>query len=62
MILSAPDNVTTRKKATAVCSKCKSVLDSRAHRSWFVKTFLFWLPIRNFKCYKCNRTQYALVN
>jgi hypothetical protein len=62
MILSAPDNVTIRKKATAVCSKCKSVLESRAHRSWFVKTLLFWLPIRNFKCYKCNRTQYALVN
>jgi hypothetical protein len=62
MTLPAPDNVTIRKKAAVVCSKCKSVLDSRAHRSWFVKTVLFWLPIRNFKCYKCKRTQYALVN
>lgn len=58
----APAKITPRKKVTAICSKCKSVLESRAHRSFFVKNFLFWLPIRNFKCYKCMRTQYTLVN
>lgn len=62
MTIPLPESAGTRKKFAVVCSKCKSVLESRAHRSWFVKTFLFWLPIRNFRCYKCKRTQYALVN
>jgi hypothetical protein len=56
------DNTTYQKKTSVVCFKCKSALDSRAHRGWFVKTFLFWLPIRKFKCYKCKRTQYAFIN
>jgi hypothetical protein len=62
MTLSVADNAVIRKKTATVCSKCKSALESRAHRSWFVKTFLFWLPIRKFKCYKCKRTQYVLIN
>lgn len=56
------EKVSTQKTTGAVCFKCKTTLDSRAHRSLFVKTFLFWLPIRKFKCYKCKRTQYAFVN
>lgn len=45
----------------AICSKCKNGLDERMHRGFFVKKFLFWLPIRRYKCYRCKRGQYVLV-
>jgi hypothetical protein len=43
------------EKKTYLCPKCKSVLDYRIHRSFFVKTFLFFLPIKRYNCYHCKR-------
>jgi len=50
---------TTRKKPR--CPRCQSELDARVHRSFFVKHFLFWLPLRRYACYKCNRKVYIWV-
>lgn len=47
----------TRKK----CNKCnKGDLDTRAKRGVFVKMFLFWLPIKRYKCNYCNKKTYLL--
>lgn len=43
---------------TVICPRCKSTLDARISRGKLVKTFLFWLPIKRFVCYKCNRKVY----
>jgi len=42
-----------------VCPICKSELRDRVSRSSFVKTFLFWLPLKRFSCYKCRRKKYV---
>lgn len=41
------------------CPRCKTgVLYERVPRPWWVKTFLFFLPLKRFKCYRCNRKSY----
>jgi len=47
--------VRTRKK----CPKCKKgTLDSRKSRGFLVKTLLFWLPIKRYKCGMCGKKTY----
>jgi hypothetical protein len=43
-----------------VCAKCNSKLDQRVPRGVIVKTFLFWLPIKRYLCFKCNKKKYVL--
>lgn len=43
------------------CPKCKiGHLDERVHRSFFVRSALFWLPIRRYICYRCGKKSYIL--
>ena len=56
------DGVIKDKKKVHNCPKCKLPLDNRVHRGFFVKNFLFWLPLRRYSCYKCNRKIYVWVN
>jgi hypothetical protein len=62
MTTTPPPKASSKGKLTAVCSKCKSEIDSRLHRSWLIKTIFFWLPVRKFWCYKCKKSQYAIIN
>lgn len=48
-----------RVKMAHLCPKCKTPFDARLHRNFFVKTFLFWLPLRRYACYTCNRKYYV---
>jgi len=42
------------------CRKCKrGKLDTRAKRGVFVKTFLFWLPIKRYRCDTCYKKSYV---
>lgn len=42
------------------CPKCKKgVLDSRTSRGILVKAFLFWLPIKRYKCHNCFGKTYV---
>nr|MBB6140635.1 ribosomal protein L37AE/L43A [Mucilaginibacter sp. X5P1] len=43
-----------------VCPRCKNELDARIRRGFWVKTFLFWLPIKRYICYNCQRKLYKL--
>ncbi|WP_460680648.1 hypothetical protein [Mucilaginibacter koreensis] len=46
----------SRKK----CPKCnKGVLDERTRRGAFVRTFLFWLPIKRYRCSVCYQKSYV---
>lgn len=42
------------------CTKCdKGELDTRIPRSFTVKFFLFWLPIKKYRCSLCWHTSYV---
>lgn len=44
-----------------ICPKCKDgKLQERVPRSKFVKTFLFFIPLKRYKCYKCYKKPYVL--
>lgn len=40
------------------CKKCNEVLDLRRKRNPFIKTFLFWLPLKKFFCTRCLKVRY----
>jgi hypothetical protein len=46
--------------AKRLCPKCKKgFLDYRTPRAFWVKTLLFWLPIRRYKCSYCDKKTYV---
>jgi hypothetical protein len=47
-------------KRVYYCPKCKSEKNrrERVRRSAFVKTFLFWLPLKRYACHDCKRKYY----
>jgi len=47
-------------KKMPVCPQCKTQFDSRVPRSVFVKNILFFLPLKRYMCYKCQRKRYLL--
>lgn len=49
--------------AKRTCPKCKKgYLDYRTPRAFWVKMFLFWLPIRRYKCSYCDKKTYVYGN
>jgi hypothetical protein len=50
------DGTTFKKKR--ICPKCKQELDTRVPRGTIFKTFLFWLPVKRYICYNCQRKRY----
>jgi len=41
------------------CKKCnKGRLYTRVQRGLIVRSLLFWLPIKRYRCDSCNRTSY----
>jgi transposase-like protein len=55
--LKSKKNVLFERNSTK-CFLCKSEL-TRIKRGFFVKKFLFWLPLKRYICYKCNRKFYS---
>lgn len=42
-----------------LCPKCKkAILFERVPRSILIKGLLFFLPLRRYKCYGCNKKPY----
>jgi ribosomal protein L37AE/L43A len=60
MVLLVSENPKTEQRQLPVCPKCKSELDNRVPRSFFVKNLLFFLPLKRYMCYKCQRKRYVL--
>jgi len=55
------ETTVTKQLHRRPCKKCKhGVLDSRLKRPFLIKTLLFWLPLRLYKCNVCNRKTYVL--
>jgi len=42
------------------CGKANRSDMERIPRGRLVKTFLFWLPLRKYKCYRCSRNKWVL--
>jgi hypothetical protein len=43
-----------------ICPKCKKGgLNSRIKRGLLIKVFLFWLPLKHYKCSNCLRKTYV---
>lgn len=60
MVLSLSEHEKTEIKKAPVCPRCKSELDNRVPRGFLVKKFLFFLPLKRYMCYKCQRKRYVL--
>jgi len=41
------------------CRTCNGSL-SRIKRGPLIKTFLFWLPVKRYVCYRCNNKTYRI--
>ena len=51
-----PPIIMERKK----CPKCKKGrLHARVPRGFLVKTLLFWLPIKRYRCESCDKKSYV---
>lgn len=61
MVIPISDDLKAKTKKSPVCPRCKSALDNRVPRSFLVKKLLFFLPIKRYMCYKCQRKRYVLV-
>jgi len=59
--LNNDENLRKSTKRVYYCPRCKEETNSRVHRSFFVKNFLFWLPLRRYACYKCKRKFYIWI-
>jgi hypothetical protein len=40
------------------CPRCKSPVDKKLHRNFFVKYFIPWLRLRHYHCKTCERGYY----
>ncbi len=62
MAPSLPDAAAPQQasKGYPICNKCKKRMQSRVARGKFVKTLLFWLPLKRYKCNSCNHKRYVL--
>lgn len=49
------------RKKTPVCPRCKVELDGRVPRGFLVKHLLFFLPLKRYICYRCQRKRYILA-
>jgi len=53
--------MTTPHVVKRKCKKCNlGILENRVKRPILVKVVLFWLPIKRYKCYYCNKKSYIL--
>lgn len=42
------------------CPRCDAAwLHDRVPRPWWVKTFLFFLPLKRYTCYRCKKKTYV---
>jgi hypothetical protein len=57
--LGIDESADSEVKKIYYCKKCKQEFDHRLHRGLFVKTLLFWLPLRKYACYHCKRNYYV---
>ena len=48
----------TKPEKLYYCPKCGSSFHFQLHRAWFVKTFLYFLPVRKYFCAKCRKAYY----
>lgn len=63
MVVSQQDKDTGQinSKNYPVCGKCNKRMDNRITRGALVKTLLFWLPLRRYKCNSCGRKRYVML-
>jgi hypothetical protein len=42
------------------CGKASRSEIERIPRGFFIKTFVFWLLLKKYKCYKCTRKKWVI--
>jgi len=45
--------VSFQEDVRVFCPKCNKYSIERIRRSSFIKTVLFWLPLKHYKCFNC---------
>lgn len=52
----------TKTSNSPLCRKCKTKLEQRVPRGYLFKSILFWLPVKRYLCFKCNKKVYVWGN
>jgi hypothetical protein len=55
-------NNSASKSQLCPCGKANRSVLERVPRGRLVKTVLFWLPVKKYKCYRCTKTGGKLGN
>jgi hypothetical protein len=54
------ESIRSQSKKVHLCPKCKTQLDDRVPRGFFVKNLFFFIPLKRYICYRCQRKRYIL--
>jgi len=56
-----PESSSESEKKQKMCACGTSKNDwQRIPRGFFLKTFLFWLPVKHYKCHRCGRRHWVI--
>jgi hypothetical protein len=55
MVLQNDPVLEIRKKRMCPCGKSPRNMLQRIPRTWYMRTFLFWLGTKRYKCAECNQ-------
>jgi len=59
--LNSQDGAVVKRKKLPTCPRCKIELDSRVPRGFLIRNLLFFLPVKRYICYRCQRKRYVLA-
>ncbi|MDN3547128.1 hypothetical protein [Mucilaginibacter aquaedulcis] len=57
-IVSQAKQMETNTHEAPLCKHCRKASLNRIHRGSFVRTYLFFLPLKRYICYRCHRKTY----
>ncbi len=58
--MTATPVTSTNPKKLCPCGRSERSNMERVPRTAFMKTVLFWLPIKRYKCYTCKRNKWII--
>ena len=47
-----------RRKRMCPCGRAERSVLQRIHRAWYMRTFLFWLGFKRYKCSECSQKKW----
>jgi hypothetical protein len=57
---SIPQSIPVKRALPCACGKGFKTDMQRIRRTFFMKTLLFWLPLKRYKCDRCVRNRWMI--